>query len=546
MSKKTHLAAAIVAAFALPSLAFAQDVPWRAVMGASSAITVPGLPSSSRSFTEGAIGDVGKGYVGVRMTGPSTAEGYWAQRQGTWVQYVKNGVTGSAMGPGRTGAEAGHVFQSYVTDQGYAGSDGQRAYVARAGMPNDTVNATWGVWRWDTTKNVEIARALTDGALGPNLGAGWVFQNNSGFATPRAMSGGQVLINADVTSPTGLDRRYLSKAVPGQGIVPCALRYSTDPNLAPGIVAGDSFDTGWGMASNLSVSADTNRVYLMATTNQSRDGLWEVCNGAPRAIAVDNETGARGPEIGIATATFTDFYPAYPGNGDNVYFFASYRPTSSDSSRTGFFWHDGATNRPLAMNDAANVYGPGWQDATWNSFSTGTLTSAGEWTAFQASIRVPADGATPSGLFRVKAGGTPELVALLGIAGAYGPEANRTWDYFYGNAVLANGDIVVDARTQPGSEYALWLLKRGAAPRRILKVGQSVSVPTSTGAQQAAVTSYDIDSGAFPYSRGNDGWISADSSMLIRVGLNGYSGTSLITSTPDNPIDKIFKNGFDG
>jgi len=543
MSKKTHLAAALVAVLAAPSFALAQDVPWRVVIGSSSAITNPGLPSGSRTFTDFAMGDVGNGYVGARMTGPDTALGYWALRQGTWTQYLKTGVTGSSMGPGRTGAEAGHVFQDYAGNQGYAGVDGQRALLALAGAPGDTTNATWGVWRWDTTRNIEIARALTDGPLGPNLGAGWVFQNSSGFVTPRAMNGGQVLLNTDVTSPTGLSRRYLAKSVPGQGIVPCALRYSTDPNLAPGIVAGDSFDTGWGVEGNLSVTPD-NRVYLMATTNQGRDGIWEVCDGAPRALVVDDETGARGPDIGIATATFVGFDPVYPADDGQFYFFASYRPSPSDGSRTGLFWNDGASNRPLAMNDAANVYGPGWQNATWSSFSTDSLTSAGQWTAFQATIRVPADGATPSGLWRVQAGGTPELVALLDIAGAYGPEANRTWDSFYGNAVLANGDIVVDARTQPGSEYALWLLKKGAAPRRILEDGQNVQVPTSTGTQQAAVTSYTIASGAAPYSRGNDVWISADSSMLVEVNLNGYSGRVLITSTPDNPIDKIFADGF--
>lgn len=545
MSKKTHpVAAVVVAMLAAPAVVHAQDLPWRAVIGASSAITAPGLPVASRSFTDFAISDAGKGFVGVRMTSPDTAEGYWAQRQGAWTQYARNGVTGATMGPGRTGAEAGHVFQLHSTDQGYAGIDGQRAFAARAGAPGDTINATWGVWRWDTTKNVEIARALTDGPLGPNLGADWVFQNSSDFVTPRAMNGGQVLLNTNVTSPTGLDRRYLAKSVPGQGIVPCALRYSTDPNLAPGIAAGDSFDTGWGVASNLSVTPD-NRVYLVAATNQGRDGIWEVCDGAPRARVVDNEAGARGPDIGIATAVFSDFDVVHPADGNQFYYFARYRPAPSDSSRTGLFWHDGATNRPLAMNDAANVYGPGWQDATWSSFGTSSLTSAGEWTAFQAMIHVPADGATPDGLWRVQAGGTPELVALLDIAGSYGPEPGRTWDSFYGNAVLANGDIVIEARTQPGSEYALWLLRKDAAPRRILAVGQSVSVPTSSGVQQAAVTSYEIPGGASPYSRGPDGWIASDSSMLVSVNLNGYSGRVLISAMSGNPLDPIFANGFD-
>ena len=532
----------LAAALMQTPIAGAQELQWRAVIGASSAITAPGLPAGSPSFTDFAISDVGNGHVGVRMTSPDTAEGYWALRRGVWTQYVRNGIPGSTVGPGRTGAEAGHVFQTYIVEQGYAGVDGQRAYAARAGAPGDTINATWGVWRWDTGKNIEIARALTDGALGPNLGAGWIFQNSSDFATPRAMNRGQVLLNTNVTSPTGLDRRYLAKSVPGQGIGPCALRYSTDPNLAPGIVAGDSFDTGWGMSGNISVTPD-NRVYLLAVTNQGRDGIWEVCNGAPHALVVDNEAGSRGPDIGIGTAVFTDFEVVHPADANQFYYFARYRPSPGDASRTGLFWHDGATNRPLAMNDVANVYGPGWQNATWSSFGTGSLTSAGEWTAFQATIHVPADGATPDGLWRVKAGGTPELVALLDIPGSYGPEAGRTWDTFYGNAVLANGDIVIEARTQPGSEYALWLLKKDAAPRRILKVGQSVSVPTASGVQQAAVTSYSIASGAHPYSRGSDGWIASDSSLFVEANLNGYSGRVMISTMSGNPLDRIFATG---
>jgi hypothetical protein len=537
----------LATAFMQVPLATAQDVPWRAVIGSSGSITVPGLPAGNRSFTDFAISDAGKGYAGVRMTGPDTAAGYWALRQGNWTQYVKNGVTGAAMGPGRTGAEAGHVFHTYITDQGYAGADGQRAFAARAGAPGDTTNATYGVWRWDTTKNIEIARVLTDGALGPNLGADWTFDNSSDFVTPRSMNRGQVLLNTNVNTPTGLVRRYLAKSVPGEGIVPCAMRYSTEPALAPGIVAGDSFDTAWGMNSNLSVTSD-NRVYLVATTNQSRDGIWEVCDGAPRARAVDNETntvGTRGPDIGIATATFVGFESVHPADDDRFYFFATYRPAPDDSSRTGLFWNDGTTNRPLAMNDVANVYGPGWQNATWSYFSVNTLTSAGAWTAFQATIYVPADGATPDGLWRVEAGGTPELVALLDIPGSYGPEAGRTWDSFYGNTVLANGDIIVEARTQPGSEYALWQLKKNAAPRRILKIGQSVSVPTSTGVQQAAVTGYTIASGAHPYSRGADGWIASDSSMLIEATLNGYSGRILISGMTGNPLDRIFAYDFE-
>lgn len=542
MSKKIHLAAAVAAVLATPSLAFAQDVPWRVVIGDSATITAPGLPNGSRSTIDELLADLGKGYVGVRMISPTTAAGYWALKQGTWTQYSKTGVAGSATGPGRTGAEAGHVFLSVNSGGSGAGADGQRVFIARAGDANDTTTATWGIWRWDTTKNVEIARALTDGASGPNLGAGWVYQNRSDFAGARAMNGGRVLVNAYVTSPSGLSRLYLAKSVAGQAATPCVLKDSTDRNLAPGLAAGDTFDTTWGF-DNLSLTPD-GRVYGALQTNQGRYGIWQLCEGAPQALIVNNETGARGPDIGIATAVFASFGSPHPGDNGSLFYFANYRRTSSELSRQGLFWHDGASNRPLAINDDAGVYGPGWPGASWQSFDTYSLTSAGEWTAFQGTLRA-SDGGTPSGLWRARAGGTPEIVALLGLVGQYGPEPNRTWDRFYGNAVLANGDIIVQARTMPGSEYAVWLLKKDGTKQRILKVGQTVSVPTATGVVQGSVSSYSIPSGTAPYSRGGDSWIGADGSLLIKAVLTTY-GSALITATPSNPIDKIFANGFDG
>lgn len=542
--KKTFLAAAVAVLLGQNPSAVAQNVPWRVVIGDSGSVTVPGLPAGGRGVTDELLGDLGKGYVGVRITSPEAAQGYWAMKQGSWTQYTKYGVAG-AQGPGRTGGEAAHVFSTINSGGSGAGPDGQRVFIARANVPNDTTTATWGVWRWDTTKNVEIARGATDASpLGPNLGAGWVFQNDSGtsFQGARAMNGGQVLIDAFVTSPTNATRRYLAKSVPGQPLVPCAMKDSPDRALAPNLVDGDVFDTSWSF-SDLTVTPE-NRVYAHLDASNSRYGIWELCAGAPRAVVVNNETGARGPDIGVGTAVFTGFYPAYPGAPGSLYFFASFRPTPSDTSRTGLFHHDGTSSKPLAMNDDAGVYGPNWRGTTWNSFDTGTLSSAGEYAAFQAQVR-STDGGNPWGLWRVRAGSTPQLVAMRGI-NETGPEEGRQWDSFYGNAVLANGDIIVQARTQPGDEYALWLLKNDGSPaRRILKAGQSVSVPTASGVVQAAVNSYEVPSGAAPYSRGGDSWIGADGSLLISASLQSY-GSVMITALPSNPIDKIFANGFDG
>ncbi len=544
MSNKIPLIAAIVTAFAIPSLAFAQDVPWRVVLGSNASVTVPGLPAGTRSFSDEQLGHVGAGTVGVRLTSPSVAAGYWALKQGTWTQFTKNGVSGASVGPGRTGPEATHVFVSILTGGNSIGTDGQRAFIASAGVPGDPNTTTWGVWRWDTTKNVELVRGLVEGANGPNLGflgTGWVYQNSSTtFQNTASMNNGQVLINAYVTSPSGQSRQYLAKSVPGQPVTPCALRNATDPSLAPGLAAGDYFSSTW-IFSDLSVTQQ-GRVYGALSTSQGRVGIWKLCEGAPQALAVNSETGVRGPDIGIATATFTSFSSANPAVGDTFNFFATYRRSSGETSRQGLFWHDGTTNRPLAINDAANLYGPHWNDAIWSSFNFSSLSTAGEWSAFQGAA-VASDGGTPSGLWRVHTGGSPELVALIGLV-QYGPEPNRTWDAFYGNAVLANGDIIIEARTQPGSEYAVWLVKKDGTKQRILKVGQSVSVPTTSGIVQSTVTSYQLPGGAAAYGRGGDSWIGTDGSLLIPVSLSTY-GSSLITALPSNPVDKIYANGFD-
>lgn len=530
---------AVAIAMAVP-FAHAQTVPWRAVIGTNSSVVVPGLPSTPRSYGDILLSDAGAGRVGVRMTS-SGMLGYWAYRQGAWAQYMKEGVTG-ALGPGRSGGESAHVFLDYNAGFGAAGFDGQRVFVAKAGAPNDTVNATWGVWRWDQQKNVEIVRVLTDGALGPGMGANWAYASNVSFGA-RAMNGGRVLVNADVTSPTGQVNRLLMQSTPGQANQPCMLRNETSRDLAPNLIAGDYFDTSWDFNS-LAVTPG-NRVYG-AFSASSGDGVWEVCNGAPRARAATSRTDALGPNIGVATATFSgSFTTPRPGNEGNVYFFANFRPTSGDSSRAGLFWNDGATNRPLAMNDTSGNYGPHWADATWSSFDTNSLMSAGPWSAFTATVRT-SDGGTPSGLWRVRAGGTPELVALFDLIGTYGPEPGRSWSSFYARAILPNGDIIVSAYTNSNNEYALWLLKRGAAPQRILAAGWSVLIPTASGVVADTVSSFSFDdSGPALYGGGSDSWIGADGSVLVQVNAATY-GSVRVMVIPANYVDLIYKDGFDG
>lgn len=544
MHRSTILSVCVAAAMLTAPSAFAQSVSWRVVAGTQAALAIPGFPAGTRAYSDVLLADTGAERIGLRMTSPGASAGYWARQQGSWARYSGIGVAGAVLGPGRSGGESAHVFLQVSSGGSGAGTDGQRVMIAQAGDPANTVGATWGLWRWDTTQNIEIARVLTDGALGPNLGAGTTFSNSSTFASARMANAGRVLINANVTLPSTTERRLLAMHVPGQGNVPCMLRSSTDPSLSPGLTPGDTFDATWSQTALALTSG--GRVYGAFSASGSRSGIWQVCAGAPRAVAADDVNGALGPEIGNGTASFVDgnFGTPRPGLEGQFYFAGRYRPASGEASQAGLFWHDGAANRPLAMNDPAGIYGPNWEGTTWATFDTTSLMGAGEYAAFEASVRT-SDGATPDGLWRVRAERSPEPVAIIDVTGAYAPEPGRTWSTFLATAVLANGDILAHARTNPNSEVALWLFKSGAAPRRVLVAGQAAQVPTATGTVVDTVQSFSIDSGAALYSGGEDSWVGADGSVLVQATLTTYGAVRLL-AIPSNPVDLIFRNGFDG
>ncbi|MGN6521423.1 MAG: hypothetical protein ACTHK2_18610 [Dokdonella sp.] len=546
--KPSAVAAAVACALVHASPAAAQAVAWRAVAGQSGSVAVANLPPGvDRSYSDVSIGSAGAGMVGMRVSSPSASSGYWARRNGVLSRYVQAGVTGP-LGPGRGAGETQHVFLSYQGGWSEAGPDGQRVFAARAGDPAlGDAQASWGLWRWDGTKNVEIARVLTDGALGPGLGAGWRFQNSPEFAGARMVGGGRALLVGTVTTPSTATRDVVVLHDPGTGNVPCALEDSTDPTLAPGLVAGDSFPADWnGSLSVFAVSAE-GAIYARLQTSNSRGGIWQLCDGAPRALVADDDTGALGPELGVETAYFSSVYgPPKPADAGRVFFVATGRVAVGGASFGGLFHHDANGNWPLALNGDTGAYSPHWLDATFTSVDESTLTAAGEWAAFEATLHT-GDGASPVGLFRVRPGEAPEPVAIIGADVPYAPEPNRIWSSLRASAVLANGDIVLEAYTNPDNEYALWLLKRGEAPRRVLRAGDVAWVPTAAGNVQAAITSFTPAGGAgvAQYDRGGDSWIGADGTILVSASVNGY-GSVLLMATPSNPIDLIFRNGYDG
>ncbi len=533
------LAAALAAALIHAPLAHAQNADWTVVAGEDGRVITAGLPNGTgRNITDSILGDVGRNQVGFRISSPDNLAGYWAYQQGTFVRMTELGVS-TSRGPGRSGAEAAHVFLNVYTGNGAAAPDAQRAFSGRAGEAGNTATATYGVWRWDGTRNVEAARTLTDGPLGPGLGTGWEFPNDSAFATARALDGGGILMDVSLKSPTGGSSRGIVKHVAGQGNQPCLRIGATEAALAPGLVAGDSFQTPYSFENNLAVTA-AGRVYGAFNASGSRAGIWEICNGAPRVIVANGQTGTQGPAIGIATATFTTSIEApYPGLAGQFYFFSAFRRTSGANSEYGLFWNDGTNSRPMAFADASGTYGPNWLNATWRNFDTSSLSTSGGYAAFSASVNT--EDSTPTGFWRVRAGQRPQLLALIGLTGQYGPEPNRTWRSFGASAVMANGDLLLEARTDPGDTYALWLLEVGRAPRKILAPGQAISIATTTGTVQTTVTDFDIANGGSTHSRGRDLWAGADGTVLVSALVPSYGEVLLTAKTSD----RIFRHDFE-
>lgn len=547
MQARSLIPAALVVAL-IQAPAFAQTVAWRVVAANDGDVTTPGLPGGvDRYLADFKLGHAGADQVGFRVSTPSASAGYWALRDGVLSRYMQTDVDGD-LGPGRVGDESGHVLLDYAVDWGDAAADGQRIFAARAGDPNLPVaDASYGVWRHDATRNIEIARSLTDGVLGPGLGSGWTFPDQAEFSSGWSLDGGAVLLSAKVDSPTSARRYLIALHRPGQGNQPCLLTDSTDPTLAPGLGANAYFDSSWS-PSDLAVGPG-DRIYgeFSASGAGSRQGIWELCDGAPAARAVDEETGARGPDLGIETAYFQVFYGhPVPAADDSFYFVATGRESVGGAGFGGLFRHDGTRNVPVALNGDAGAYSPHWEDATFRSIREASLSAAGEYVAFEAALDT-ADGGDPDGLWRHRVGEVPEPVAIIGVIGAWAPEPNRTWASFRASAILSNGDILLEAHTDPGNEYALWLLQAGHAPRRVLEIGQNVAVPTAAGLVQAPISSFELPDGdgvGASYSRGVDSWIGADGTILVRANVSGY-GIALLLAQPSNPVDPIFADGFD-
>ncbi len=522
----------------------AQPVSWQVVAGEDGRVVTAGLPTgTNRGIGNAMVGNVGDQQYYLRLTTPSTSVGYWSWQGSDFVRFAATGTAGTE-GPGRTGAEVDHVFKNLPTRaNGGAGPDGQRMFFAQAGQPGSTANDLWGMWRWNQARNIEIARPLTDGPLGPGLGAGWIYPNASNFAWGLAMSGNTTLMHAEVRNINNASRRMVTRHN-GQASQPCLLSESTEAHLAPGLTPGDSFGS---IADGLD-RFSLNRhgvVHARLPASGSRSGYWTLCNGAPRVLAANNDAGRLGPGIGVEGAVFSGFSSSSPhaSGSEAVMFWADWRVAPA-SSRLGLFRADGQGNRPVVMNDTAGFFGPNWQGSVWQTFYTDTLSVDGDYAAFRAQVTTT-DSTAVTGLWRVRIGERPQLLALVGIPGEpYEPETGRVWRSFSAVAAFANGDVVVQADTNPGSITDWWLLRPGQAPRRILSVGDPLVVPTSTGNVSTTISSMTAYSGGSRHASGEDDWAAQDGSLFLRVNVATYGQVRISTDLAGPLPDALFRSGL--
>lgn len=562
-------------AFIVSALAFgaisaqAAEVRWRVVVSSSDAgISLPQLPAT-RIPIGVRLADGGAGMLGFQLApnGSSTRPtGNWFEHGGILSPYATLDTAG-ALGPGRGGAESTHVFRVLYRGGDSAGA-GARAFGGTANDPADPAgDASLGVWLWDGAKNTEIARYGVDGTLGPGL-SGYVYKgfhntdDTDNDVAAWTLPNRRVVFAGRIGTPSSLGSDGLSVNLPGRGNSACLLQGSLDPNLAPG-VGGAVFSGGIGARVSISPRGEVyaNAFASNGQTGWSASGIWQFCDGAPRAAVLTGASDDYGPGFPNGTAVFggdsnglrNNIAPSIAGG---FYFSSGGRMSTAAGAPTffGLFHHDGHRNHPMVLQNDTGAYGPRIDGYVFSDYRVPyDFKAAGPYAALSIPISPVDDASTDyPGLWRISAGGTVEPVAVSGEISAYRPAPNRIWNgTFYRYAIFDNGDIVTLAATKNTSDSSTavswWRLSRGTAPVEILKVGDLVDVPTPSGVVAKAVTAIDPTFLlALPAPAGTDTFHTANGSVLTGdVSLQDFGNTTVVLRAQAARPDYLFADDFD-
>lgn len=543
----SHLAVKRLACMALAAMApglYAQTLTIL-LSDSPSLSSVPGAPTGATvSASDEFLGEDGLA-VRASVSPASGSRDPSIYRNGALSAFARLASTG-ALGPNRAAAEAGHVFLDFYATQDVRQQ--QVVFLAKAGAPGSALAAQpFAVWRNRDGQNLEIARTGVDNALGPNLGAGWRFGStgSSVFQFNQTLAG-DILISTQVLTPADAVRGALILHRPGLGNTPCLVAEQTGalgPNLA------DTSATFGG--SSYTATAGAARVLVNATAfgASTREGIWQVCDGPPRALALSRETGVLGPGTGSG-GVFDTVRTVPRPLGAGFVFGASYRATAQASLANGLFVHNGSSNRLIAAEGVSGALGPNQANAVFEDLNLASYATAGETLVFRASMR-KADSSSRIGLWRLRPGGVPEAIAIQGETGGVAPPVG-TFSLIQAWTVYPNGDVLAQCTVSNGPS-GLYRFVPGRPAQLVLSVGQSVSVPTPQGVASATVLGYSLvpdslgSAGPSSHSAGFDSWAAADGSILLRLQLGTSTNNNIraLALMRISDQDLLLRDGFE-
>lgn len=440
-------------------------------------------------------------------------------RNGALTTFARIGSTG-ALGPNRSGSEAGHVFLEFFAAQDV--SRNQVVFLGKAGPAGSASSSQpFAIWRNRDGQNLEIARSGVDTALGPNLGAGWRFGSTGTPAFQfNQMATGDVLIDTQVLTPADAARSALILHRPGIGNTPCLVAGQTGP-LGPNLA--DASATFGGGSYTPSVGGTRVLINASAFGATTQEGIWRVCDGAPRALALSRETGVLGPGTGSGGVFDTIRTSPRPLGTAGFVFGASYRATAQASLADGLFLHDGSSSQLIIAEGVTGASGPSYQNAVFEDLNLASYATAGETLVVRASIR-KTDNTSRTGLWRLRHAGVPEAIAIQGEIGSVAPPAG-IFSLIQAWTVYPNGDVLAQCTVSNGPS-GLYRFVPGRPAQLLLSIGQTVSVPTPQGVASATVLGYSLvpdslgSAGPSSHSAGYDSWTSRKGAILLRLQLS--------------------------
>lgn len=542
---------------------------WQVVLTPSSnSITVPGTPAPGSyeiALPGPVISDSNIGNLNFVFRLANSDYNLWRELSGSLQPYAQIGVSGST-GPGRTGAESGHVFRRLTnasTTYVFSDTNQQDAcvFTGYAGDPAATLdNSPIGAWISNAAGNTEFARFDTDGALGPALGAGWSFQSLGGpnnFGTLHALPNGAVLAQAGVRSPTPPNLPYVAlvRHQPGVGNVACSVTQSTNPAWAPGVLGNDYFE-----AIRYASSSPRGEIYAAGniarmTPIAVRNGIWQFCAGAPQVKVISQNTGALGPNIpGNANAVFTSVLPNIAPSTAGSFYFTG-KSENTVPTFKGIFHHSLGSNQPVLLNGVEGALGPQVAGFVFDTILEYDPISAGPFAVVRATIRPVSGSTSTTGLWRLRANGSAEPVAIIGNTGEFAPAPGRVWRDLDLFNIFENGDVIIQAATTNPPDLldtvSVWRIRPGRAPEEILKKGDLVRTPTAAGIVMRAVRFIDrpgAGSAAIREYGGDDSWIGASGQALVKVEIEpmeNFSFRSPWVRAQVTDLDVILQDGFE-